>query len=57
VKESCEECYYFVNNGFCHRYPPVYTYEPSWSMTQRWSNAHVENKDWCGEFKQMDKDG
>jgi len=51
MSEKCETCYYWVNNGFCYRYPPVYIKGAVLGAVEDWSYPNTRYGDWCGEYK------
>lgn len=46
VRKRCDNCKYIGSNGYCKRYPPV-----------RDAVSLLIHADWCGEFKQKQKEG
>lgn len=61
TKETCDECYYYIQDvpaedmapgldGWCYRYPPVWIGERDDSLYQEWESPSVSENHWCGEF-------
>jgi len=56
MKKICENCAYYDqfdhdnNYGFCHRYPPVPTYEDERIIQSYYSKTIYFS--WCGEWKE-----
>lgn len=52
----CETCQYFdgiySRQPYCRRYPPQVTYASL--VTTYWPTVNIQ--DWCGEFKEKEKD-
>jgi len=58
---QCKDCEFFVRlhslGGRCHRYPPQIYFEIAQHVSVSGQavcyQPYVENKDWCGEHKEL----